>query len=230
MVESLFAEEAGLILQAEPKHADRIIDVFQSAYASSASSPHPYVRVHRIGTVSSSFSPSSSSSSSSSVAISFNDEEILRDSLSSLRQKWEETSFQLERLQTNPACVEEEERMMEEQEEGPRFCWNRRWRAAEVAKVASAATVEEEEEEEIEEKTEEERKEAASNVPLSVASSAPKVAILREEGSNGDREMAAAFHAAGFRVFDVAMTDVTSGRVSDGWMERERAGRTQTRE
>ena len=38
---------------------------------------------------------------------------------------------------------------------------------------------------------------------------------MNEEGSNGDREMAAAFHAAGFRVFDVAMTDVTSGRVRE---------------
>lgn len=29
---------------------------------------------------------------------------------------------------------------------------------------------------------------------------APKVAILREQGSNGDREMAAAFMQAGFQV------------------------------
>lgn len=34
------------------------------------------------------------------------------------------------------------------------------------------------------------------------------VAILREEGSNGDREMAAAFHMAGFTPFDVTMTDL----------------------
>jgi phosphoribosylformylglycinamidine synthase len=31
------------------------------------------------------------------------------------------------------------------------------------------------------------------------------VAILRDEGSNGDREMAAAFYMAGFRVHDVTM-------------------------
>ena len=43
---------------------------------------------------------------------------------------------------------------------------------------------------------------------------APKVAILREEGSNGDREMAAAFFAAGFQVNDVTTTDLTSGKVS----------------
>ena len=39
------------------------------------------------------------------------------------------------------------------------------------------------------------------------------VAILREEGSNGDREMAAAFHAAGFVAWDVTMTDLLAGRV-----------------
>ncbi|PAV80157.1 hypothetical protein WR25_19946 [Diploscapter pachys] len=40
---------------------------------------------------------------------------------------------------------------------------------------------------------------------------APKVAILREEGSNGDREMAAVFRMAGFNVFDVTMTDLLGG-------------------
>jgi phosphoribosylformylglycinamidine synthase len=40
------------------------------------------------------------------------------------------------------------------------------------------------------------------------------VAILREEGSNGDREMAAAFHAAGFEPWDVAMSDLLEGRIA----------------
>jgi len=41
----------------------------------------------------------------------------------------------------------------------------------------------------------------------------PKVAIIREEGTNGDREMAAAFYMAGFEVWDVMMTDIISGRI-----------------
>jgi len=40
------------------------------------------------------------------------------------------------------------------------------------------------------------------------------VAVVREEGSNGDREMASAFFAAGFEPWDVAMTDLLSGRIS----------------
>jgi len=44
--------------------------------------------------------------------------------------------------------------------------------------------------------------------------SLPKVAILREQGVNGEVEMAAAFTRAGFRAVDVHMTDILSGRVS----------------
>jgi phosphoribosylformylglycinamidine synthase len=44
--------------------------------------------------------------------------------------------------------------------------------------------------------------------------SKPRVAVLREEGSNSDREMAAAFHSAGFEPWDVTMTDLLSGRIS----------------
>jgi phosphoribosylformylglycinamidine synthase len=40
------------------------------------------------------------------------------------------------------------------------------------------------------------------------------VAILREEGSNGDREMAAAFLAAGFEPWDVVMSDLLAGRIT----------------
>ncbi|MHB8448038.1 MAG: phosphoribosylformylglycinamidine synthase [Rudaea sp.] len=40
----------------------------------------------------------------------------------------------------------------------------------------------------------------------------PKVAILRDQGVNGQIEMAAAFTRAGFDAFDVHMTDLQSGR------------------
>jgi phosphoribosylformylglycinamidine synthase len=42
----------------------------------------------------------------------------------------------------------------------------------------------------------------------------PAVAILREQGVNGEVEMAAAFTRAGFRAVDVHMTDILEGRVS----------------
>ena len=40
----------------------------------------------------------------------------------------------------------------------------------------------------------------------------PRVAVLREQGVNGQVEMAAAFTRAGFDAFDVHMTDLTAGR------------------
>lgn len=42
----------------------------------------------------------------------------------------------------------------------------------------------------------------------------PRVAILREEGVNGQAEMAFAFSVAGFSPIDVHMTDILSGRFS----------------
>ena len=42
----------------------------------------------------------------------------------------------------------------------------------------------------------------------------PKIAILREQGVNGQVEMAAAFDRAGFAAVDVHMSDIISGRVS----------------
>jgi phosphoribosylformylglycinamidine synthase len=46
----------------------------------------------------------------------------------------------------------------------------------------------------------------------------PKVAILREEGSNGDREMTSAFFAAGFEPWDVTATDMMHRKINlDGF-------------
>jgi phosphoribosylformylglycinamidine synthase len=42
----------------------------------------------------------------------------------------------------------------------------------------------------------------------------PRVAILRDEGSNSDREMSSAFYAAGFEPWDVCMNDLLQGTVS----------------
>jgi len=41
-----------------------------------------------------------------------------------------------------------------------------------------------------------------------------RVAILREEGSNSDRELASAFHQAGFETWDITMSDLSEGRIT----------------
>jgi len=40
------------------------------------------------------------------------------------------------------------------------------------------------------------------------------MAIIREEGSNGDREMAAAMYAAGFEPWDVHVRDLLNGSIT----------------
>ncbi|NKI35067.1 phosphoribosylformylglycinamidine synthase [Wenzhouxiangella sp. XN79A] len=54
--------------------------------------------------------------------------------------------------------------------------------------------------------------------PPVVGTARPRVAILREQGVNGQREMARAFHVAGFEAVDVHMSDLEHGRqVLDGF-------------
>jgi phosphoribosylformylglycinamidine synthase len=50
--------------------------------------------------------------------------------------------------------------------------------------------------------------------PFIAKGARPKIAVLREQGVNGQVEMAAAFDRAGFEVHDVHMSDIVSGRVS----------------
>lgn len=52
-----------------------------------------------------------------------------------------------------------------------------------------------------------------TNKEYIAATAKPKVAVIREEGSNGDREMSAAFYAAGFEPWDITMSDLLSGNI-----------------
>jgi len=52
----------------------------------------------------------------------------------------------------------------------------------------------------------------APPVALHLALTKPRIAILREQGVNGQREMAASFMAAGFEAIDVTMSDLLAGR------------------
>ncbi|MDP1607596.1 MAG: phosphoribosylformylglycinamidine synthase, partial [Rhodocyclaceae bacterium] len=49
--------------------------------------------------------------------------------------------------------------------------------------------------------------------PFVIGGNRPRMAILREQGVNGEVEMAAAFDRAGFQTFDVHMSDLMAGRV-----------------
>jgi phosphoribosylformylglycinamidine synthase len=98
-----------------------------------------------------------------------------------LRQWWEETSYQIERLQMNARCADEERKNIFDRK-GPGY----------VIPFEPQPT-------------------PAHVLELKEK---PAVAILREEGSNGDREMTSAFYQAGFRPWDVTMTDLINGRIT----------------
>ena len=55
---------------------------------------------------------------------------------------------------------------------------------------------------------------AGSAAPSIGAGARPRIAILREQGVNGQVEMAAAFERAGFAPYDVHMSDLQAGRVA----------------
>lgn len=102
-----------------------------------------------------------------------------------LRRAWSETTYQMQKLRDNPRCAEQEyDQILDSDDPG-------------LSPVVPF---------DIEE-----------NVARSLIESAterPKVAILREQGVNGQIEMAAAFHQAGFASHDVHMSDLLTGRVT----------------
>jgi len=115
------------------------------------------------------------------VAIRFNNQTVLTENMPDLRQTWEETSFQLEKLQMNPDCAEEEKKVIYNRK-GPQYI------------IPYAPT--------------------PSSPEILTESNKPKVAILRDEGSNSDREMSSAFYAAGFEPWDITMSDLLSGEIN----------------
>jgi phosphoribosylformylglycinamidine synthase len=105
-----------------------------------------------------------------------------------LERIWSEVSFRMQALRDEPGCAAEEfDRILDRDDPG------------------LSATLTYEVSEDV----------AASYLGTAVAKSArPKIAILREQGVNGQVEMAAAFDRAGFDAHDVHMSDLAEGRVS----------------
>ena len=104
-----------------------------------------------------------------------------------LQQHWAKTSHRMQRLRDNETCADEE------------FAGIALSRAQDPGLNAKLT---------FEPAT---RTLDAPNINVGVK---PSMAVLREQGVNGQLEMAAAFDAAGFRCVDVHMSDLLSGRYS----------------
>ncbi|KAM5152249.1 phosphoribosylformylglycinamidine synthase [Mantella aurantiaca] len=155
----LFAEELGLVLEVQEVEHERVIDKYRAS-----------------GLLCEKIGRTCGRGPMSTVTVCVNGEEVLHEEVGTLRAMWEETSFQLERLQANPCCVSQEEAGLIRRE-GPKYqlTFNPNEKLAEAGSIQ------------------------------------PRVGVVREEGSNGDREMAAALLMAGFEVWDVTMEDLLSG-------------------
>ncbi|MEZ7685640.1 phosphoribosylformylglycinamidine synthase [Neisseria flavescens] len=108
---------------------------------------------------------------------------VLGQNRADLQRAWQETSHAIQRLRDNPACADNEFALIDDNERSALF-----------------ADVKFDVNEDI-------------AAPFINSGAKPKIAILREQGVNGQIEMAAAFTRAGFDAYDVHMSDLMAGRV-----------------
>ena len=120
---------------------------------------------------------------SSDVTFTYDGEPVYSGDRRLLQRAWSETSYRIQRLRDNADCAEQEFDSLLE-EENPGL----------TVKLAFDVN------DDI----------AAPYIKKGVR---PKVAVLREQGVNGQVEMAAAFDRAGFAALDVHMSDILAGRV-----------------
>ncbi len=124
---------------------------------------------------------------------------VLQEELTALRGIWSDTTRRISALRDNPACAEMEYQLKLDRN-NPGISPVLTFDPADTLGIPSLASPAARE------------GQPAVQVVADYASR-PPVAILREQGVNGEVEMAAAFTRAGFRAVDVHMTDVISGRL-----------------
>lgn len=163
VLETLFAEELGLVVECRWNHLSEVKERFKQAQVPCAV----------LG----------SSTVKQAITLQYNGQLVLDDPMAVLRQWWEETSYQLERLQMNPDCADEEKLNIFDRKR-PEY------KLSFKPEMTGPAILQNKDK--------------------------PKVVILRDEGSNSDREMSSAFYSAGFEPWDVTMTDLLAGRIDLG--------------
>lgn len=122
-------------------------------------------------------------SSADNICINSDGGVIFDESRLKLQQAWQETGHQIQRLRDNPECADSEFALL-----------------ADNAKSALFADLAFDLKEDI-------------AAPFIASGAKPKIAVLREQGVNGQVEMAAAFTRADFDAYDVHMSDLMAGRV-----------------
>ncbi|MBJ2178848.1 phosphoribosylformylglycinamidine synthase [Pseudomonas veronii] len=117
------------------------------------------------------------------IDIVFNGDTVFEGQRRLLQRQWAETSYQIQRLRDNADCAEQEFDVILD-EDNPGLSTKLSF---DVNQDIAA--------------------------PYIKKGIRPQVAVLREQGVNGQVEMAAAFDRAGFNAIDVHMSDILAGRV-----------------
>jgi len=118
------------------------------------------------------------------LRIHFDEEEIFSEKRVALQKTWSRTSYEIQKLRDNSECAEQEFSLIDD-----------------VQDPGMTPSLSFDINEDI----------AAPYIATGVR---PKVAVLREQGVNGQIEMAAAFDKAGFDAIDVHMSDILEQRLS----------------
>ncbi len=121
---------------------------------------------------------------SGNISIIQADTHIYSANMHVLKGLWWENSYQLQKLRDNPDCAEQEFSLIKDSEDPG-----------------------------ITPQINFDQNDDVSAVFINTGIR-PEIAILREQGVNGQIEMAAAFHRAGFSAIDVHMSDIIEGRES----------------
>ena len=158
----LFAEECGWVVEVSAENLEKVLQSFKAES----------VTAFHIGT-------SQNFGMDSKITISSGNFTIIDSTTLDVIKLWEKTSFELEKLQMNLECAEEEFKSLETRK-GPQYRLS--FNPDEALKL------------------------------LQTISNPWKVAVIREEGINGDREMIAALIKAKFEVHDVTMSDLLARR------------------
>jgi phosphoribosylformylglycinamidine synthase len=112
-----------------------------------------------------------------------NGKPLLAEKRSALHAAWSEVTHEIQRMRDNPACADQEYA-----------------RIADEGDPGMSAKL-----------TFDPREDVAA--PFISKGARPKVAVLREQGVNGQVEMAGSLDRAGFAPYDVHMSDILAGRV-----------------
>jgi phosphoribosylformylglycinamidine synthase len=134
------------------------------------------------------------------IAISQNMDDVYIQTPARLQQMWSETSFHVQSLRDNPECAAQEFALIADASR-PGLFVDVPWDLSGTGETQIPFG-----------NDKQKSKEKGEDAPF-VHTAKPRVAILREQGVNGQVEMAAAFDRANFTAVDVTMSDLLAGRV-----------------